>query len=196
MGKLISFTNLSLDGVMQAPGRADEDTRDGFQHGGWATPFGAMQQAGDALANMGSLLFGRRTYEDFHSVWPKRSNNPFTGFLNEVRKYVASTTLHEPLPWQNSTLLQGTLAHAVAALKQQEEKDIVIFGSGVLIQSLMQSGLIDEYILLIHPLVLGSGRKLFADGGVSAALQLRKSLTTSSGVVVLHYQPAKSPDTD
>ncbi len=192
MAKLISFTNLTIDGVMQAPGRADEDTRGGFEHGGWATPYGAMQQAGDALANMGSLLFGRRTYEDFHSVWPKRSNNPFTGFLNNVRKYVASTTLNEPLPWENSTLLKGELALAVPAMKRQEEKDIVIFGSGVLIQSLMQSKLIDEYVLLIHPLVLGSGRKLFPDGGVPVALKHCKTLTTSNGVLVVTYKPASA----
>ena len=93
MGRVVVITNLTLDGVMQAPGRPDEDTRGGFKHGGWAVPFGAMMQAGEAFANMGGFLFGRRTYEDFYTVWPNRTDNPFTGILNSMQKYVASTTL-------------------------------------------------------------------------------------------------------
>src|SRR5262245_4535603 len=103
MGKIIVFTNLTLDGVMQAPGRPDEDTRDGFKHGGWAAPYGAMQESGDAIANIGAVLFGRWTYEAFYAFWPNQPDNPFTSFFKNIPKYVASTTLKEPLAWSNST---------------------------------------------------------------------------------------------
>ena len=190
MGKVIIVTNLTLDGVMQAPGRPDEDTRDGFTHGGWAAPFGAMQEAGEAFANMGGFLFGRRTYEDFYSVWPNRTDNPFTAVLNNTPKYVASTTLTEPLSWSHSTLLKGDALKAIAALKTEQSKDLVVFGSGVLVQSMMATHLIDEYVLLIHPLVLGSGRRLFHDGGESTALSLTRSKTTGKGVVIATYSPS------
>jgi len=192
MGKIIAFTNLTLDGVMQAPGRPDEDTRDGFQHGGWAAPFGAMQQSGDALANMGALLFGRWTYESFYDFFPKQQGNPFTAFLNDIPKYVASTTLEEPLPWNNSTLLKGDAAEALPAIKAGMDKDLVIFGSGELIRSLMRSGLIDDYVLLIHPLVLGSGRRLFPDGSGSASLTLHSSRMTDNGVIIATYHPSSN----
>src|SRR5229473_3525297 len=166
MRRIIVFNSLSLDGVMQAPGRPDEDRRGGFERGGWALPYSdpAMGQAvGESMATTGGLLFGRRTYEDFYKVWPNQTDNPFTEVLNNTQKYVASTTLTEPLPWRNSTLLEGDAAGAVAELKKGPGKDLVILGSGELIRSLMQRNLIDEYILLIHPLVLGSGQRLFPD---------------------------------
>jgi dihydrofolate reductase len=190
MARIIVFTNLTLDGVMQAPGRADEDTRGGFKHGGWATPFAAMQEVGDAIAGMGAILFGRRTYEDFYAFWPNQPDNPFTTFFNNIQKYVASTTLRAPLAWSNSTLLEGDIAEAVGKIKKEQDKDIVIFGSGVLIQSLMRYGLVDKYVLLIHPLVLGSGRRLFTDGGECAALRLTSSKATTTGVVIATYEPA------
>lgn len=192
MAKIIVFTNLTLDGVMQAPGRPDEDTRDGFTHGGWATPFGAMQEAGDVLADMGGVLFGRWTYENFYAFWPNQPDNPFTAFFNNIPKYVASTTLEAPLPWRNSTLLDGDLTQAVDSLKETLDKDLVVFGSGVLIQSLMRANLVDRYVLLIHPLVLGSGRRLFTNGGAFAALRLIHSKTTSAGVVIATYAPAEA----
>jgi dihydrofolate reductase len=191
VSKIVVFTNLTLDGVLQAPGRPDEDRRGGFEHGGWATPYAAMLQAGGIMADAGALLFGRRTYEDFYSVWPNRKDNPFTAVLNNMQKYVASTTLKEPLPWMNSTLLKGDAAEAVAKLKQELDKDLLIFGSGVLVQSLMRRNLIDDYVLLIHPLVLGSGRRLFTDGGAFAALRLVDSKTTTNGVVIATYQPTE-----
>jgi dihydrofolate reductase len=193
MSKVVVFTNLTLDGVMQAPGRPDEDRRGGFEHGGWATPYadpviGSM--VGESMANTGALLLGRRTYEDLYSVWPNRTDNPFTAVLNNTQKYVASTTLKEPLVWSNSTLLKGDAAEAVARLKEQPGKDIVILGSGELVKSLMRRNLVDEYMLLIHPLVLGSGRRLFTDGGTFAALRLVDTKTTTTGVVIAAYQPA------
>ena len=191
MRKVIVFTNLTLDGVMQAPGRPDEDRRGGFEHGGWAAPYNAMAQAGESMPTIGALLLGRRTYEDFYNVWPKRKDSPFSALLDNMQKYVASTTLSEPLAWINSTLLKGDAAETVARLKQESGTDLVIMGSGELVQSLMRANLIDEYVLLIHPLVLGSGRRLFPDGGASATLRLVSTSTTSTDVVIATYQPAE-----
>jgi dihydrofolate reductase len=189
MGRLVVVNNVTLDGVMQAPGRPDEDTRDGFAHGGWAVPYfdEVMGEVmGRPMTRPGAVLLGRRTYEDFASYWPKQTDNPFTPVLDERRKYVASTTLREPLAWRNSTLLEGDTVEAVRALKQ--EVDLVVLGSGELIRSLRD--LVDEYLLSIHPLVLGSGRKLFPDDGITARLRLVDSTTTTTGVIIATYQPA------
>lgn len=188
MSNIVVCVNLSLDGVMQAPARADEDARDGFKHGGWAAPYAAMAQAGEVFAGTGALLFGRRTYEDFYNVWPKRTESQFTPWLNNIPKYVASRTLAEPLPWANSTLLRGDAANTVRALKQQPGKDLLILGSGELIRALMRVDLIDAYVLLIHPLVLGSGRRLFSSDGELATLTLASSTTTPSGVIIATYR--------
>lgn len=195
MAKIIVNNNITLDGVMQGPARPDEDTRGGFARGGWAIPY-ADATAGKLMAESqgttGALLFGRRTYEDFYSVWPGRTDgNPFTPVLNNTTKYVASRSLAEPLPWQNSVLLQGDAADAVAALREQAEKHIVILGSGDLIQSLMRRDLIDRYVLLIHPLVLGSGQRLFRDGVDFAKLRLVSNAATSTGVIVATYEPER-----
>ena len=190
MSKVVVITNLTLDGVMQSPAGPGEDPRDGFEHGGWAAPYAAMEATGNNFASAGALLFGRRTYENFYAVWPRRTNSPYTEFLNKIPKYVASTTLKEPLPWSNSTLLQGDAAQAVSQLKEQPGKDLLIMGSGELVQSLMRANLIDDYVLLIHPLVLGSGRRLFPDGGAAATLRLVATSTTDKGVVIATYQPA------
>jgi dihydrofolate reductase len=192
MRKIIAFESLSLDGVMQAPGRADEDMRGGFPRGGWAAPYADAvmgRAAAESGASTGAIVLGRRTYEDFYSVWPSRKDNPYTEVLNNTLKYVASTTLKEPLPWMNSKLLEGDAAEAVARLKQEPGKDMVVLGSGVLVESLMRSDLIDEYVLLIHPLVLGSGRRLFNQGHPTA-LRLVDSKTTTKGVVIATYRPA------
>ena len=190
MSKVVVLTNLTLDGVMQGPARPDEDRRGGFEHGGWAAPYAAMEATGNNFASAGALLFGRRTYENFYAVWPKRKDNPISARLDNMQKYVASKTLSEPLAWSNSTLLSGDAAEAVARLKQEPGKDLVVMGSGELIQSLMRGKLVDEYVLLIHPLVLGSGRRLFPDGGAFAALRLVGTKTTTNGVVIATYQPA------
>ena len=194
MGRIVVFENLSLDGVMQAPGRRDEDLRGGFQHGGWALPYADAvlgSVAGEGMATSGGLLLGRRTYEDFYAVWPNRTDNPFTEVLNNSPKYVASTTLKEPLPWMNSILLKGDVPGAVARLRAQPGKDIVVLGSGKLVQTLMKHALVDVYMLLIHPLVLGSGTRLFADGSAFAALRLVDAKPTTTGVIIATYRPAE-----
>jgi len=192
MARLVVFMNLTLDGVMQAPGRPDEDVRGGFTHGGWATAYADPvmgRVAAESMATTGALLFGRRTYEDFYTVWPNRTDNPYTEVLNNTRKYVASRTLREPLPWSNSVLLAGDVAKAVAELKAKPGKDIVVLGSGALLQSLMRQNLVDAYVLLIHPLVLGSGSHLFNDGPFP--LRLVDTRTTTTGVVIVTYAPAE-----
>src|SRR5260370_33082538 len=190
MSKAVVFMNLTLDGVMQAPGRPDEDRRGGFEHGGWAMPYATMEAAEESMAYTRALLLGRRTYEDFYAVWPNRTDNPFTAVPNNNHKYLASTTLEEPLPWSNSTLLKGDAAEAVAALKAQPGKDIVVLGSGALLQSLMRRHLVDEYVLQVPPLLLGSGSRLFVDGPF-ATLRLVGTTTTTTGVVIATYQPAE-----
>ena len=192
--RVVVFESLTLDGVMQAPGRPDEDTRGGFKHGGWATPYSDEvlgKVAGEGMAKSGALLLGRRTYEDLYGFWPKQpEDNPFTAVLNNIQKYVASRTLREPLPWSNSTLLSGDAVESVAKLKQDPGADVVVLGSGQLVRSLMRANLIDEWVLLVHPLVLGSGTRLFPDGGPNEALQLIDSKITTKGVVIATYQPA------
>jgi dihydrofolate reductase len=188
MSKIFVFVNLTLDGVMQGPARPEEDTRGGFTKGGWGAPYQAMPRAGEAMSNVGGLLLGRWTYEQFYSVWPKRKESPYSDWMDNIQKYVASRTLKEPLPWKNSTLLKGDAGDAVAKLRKEPGRDIVIMGSGELIRSLMKRNLIDEYVLLIHPIVLGSGRRLFTDG-VSASLELVRSKTTDKGVLIATYRP-------
>ncbi len=165
MSKVVVFTNLTLDGVMQAPGRPDEDRRGGFEHGGWAAPYAAMTAAGESTPHFGALLLGRWTYEEFYAYWPKQKDSPFSAILDNMQKYVASTTLSEPLAWINSTLLKGDAAETVARLKQESGTDLVIMGSGELVQSL--------------------------DGGAFATLQLVNTRTTTTGVVVATYQPVE-----
>ncbi|GII29134.1 dihydrofolate reductase family protein [Planotetraspora mira] len=197
MRKIVVIEHVTLDGVMQAPGTPDEDVRDGFEHGGWAQPGNDAVMGGEMAKGMGGaeLLFGRRTYEQFFAFWPAQPEpNPFTEVLDKTQKYVASTTLTEPLPWVNSTLLAGDAVKAVAELKEQPGKDLAILGSGELVRSLMGQDLVDVYKLLIHPLVLGSGRRLFPDAGPPAGLRLTHSVTTTTGVVIATYRPAASVD--
>jgi dihydrofolate reductase len=190
---IVVINHLTLDGVMQAPGRPEEDTRDGFQYGGWATAYNdaVMGQAwGARLSHSGGLLLGRRTYDDVLSYWNTLPDSPFMDALNHAPKYVVSTTLTEPLPWPNSTLLKGNIADDIADLRGLPGRDLHIMGSGALIHTLMRHDLIDEYVLTIHPLVLGSGRRLFPDSGTFTSLRIIDSTTTTTGVVIVTYRPA------
>jgi dihydrofolate reductase len=190
MRKVMAIISLSLDGVMQAPGRPDEDTRGGFEYGGWANAYRDQvmgQTMGKGMSRGADLLFGRRTYEDFYDVWPKRTESPFCAVLNRSQKYVASRSLRDPLPWENSTLLSGDAADTVARLKAQPGLDLVILGCGDLLQTLMRHRLVDSYALLIHPIVFGHGRRLFNEGLPHATLRLTDSVTTT-GVMIATYE--------
>jgi dihydrofolate reductase len=193
--KIVVNNYVTLDGVMQAPGHPDEDRRGGFEHGGWAVPYNdevMRASAQKGMANSGSMLFGRLTYEKMRAAWSGQpDDNMFASVLNNRQKYVASSTLTTPLDWINSTLLEGDAADAVAELKQRPGDDIVILGSGDLIQSLMRRDLIDEYVLLIHPLILGGGRRLFPDDGSFRALELVETVVTTTGVEIATYVPTK-----
>jgi dihydrofolate reductase len=191
---VIAIEHVTLDGVMQAPARPDEDTRGGFSRGGWSLPYGDQVMADVMSQGMasgaggdGALLLGRRTYTDFAAVWPPRAGNPVTEHLNKTQKYVVSRTLREPLPWQNSVLLTDAETQ-VAELKQRQ--DLAIIGSGALVRSLMRAGLIDEFLLTIHPLVLGQGQRLFPETGPDAALTLVDARPTTTGVIIATYRRA------
>jgi dihydrofolate reductase len=196
MAKVLVANHVTLDGVMQAPAREDEDRRDGFDRGGWAAAGSDAlipTKIGERMGEPSAFLFGRRTYEDFYAVWPNRPESPFSEALTRATKYVTSRTLHEPLPWSNSVLLHGEAVETVARVKRSERGSLTIFGSGELIGSLMGAGLIDEYLLMIHPLVLGSGRRLFPPG-VQADLQLVETIAAPTGVVIAAYQPRRPTD--
>jgi dihydrofolate reductase len=192
VSRVVVLNHVALDGVMQSPGRSGEDTRDGFRHGGWSPRYGddVMGQAmGARMLQSGGLLFGRRTYVDLLTYWNSQTGSPFTDALNNTPKYVATATLREPLPWPSSTGLAGNVAEAVAKLKGKAGKDLYVMGSGALIQSLMPRSLIDEYVLMIHPLVLGSGRRLFPGGSPPTCLRLAGTKPTT-GVVIAACRPA------
>jgi dihydrofolate reductase len=195
MRTITAIESVTLDGVMQAPGGADEDTRGDFAHGGWARPYmdHVMGEAmGAGMAAGGPLLFGRRTYEQFASFWPHQTDgNPFTPVLDAAEKYVASTTLPagHRFAWQHSTLLGGDVPAAVAALKAGDGADLTVLGSGVLVRALLERGLVDELVLMIHPLVLGSGTRLFPDRGRAYDLRLVSCVPTTTGVIIATMRP-------
>jgi dihydrofolate reductase len=187
---------LSLDGVMQAPGDPDEDRSDGFAHGGWQIPYvddDFAKLAAEGMKETEGYLFGRRTYEIMAAYWPSQSEgDPFAASLNGLPKYVASTTLSEPLEWQNSTLLHGDVAKAVSQLKEEPGKNLVVLGSGELVQTLMENDLVDEFDLMINPIVIGSGKRLFREGSQKRPLRLVRSTTSSTGVLITAYEPERS----
>jgi dihydrofolate reductase len=183
-------TFLTLDGVMQAPGGPEEDPTDGFTHGGWSVGYwdDAMgQQMGKTMGKPFELLLGRKTYEIFAAHWPHARDEPGAAELNNARKYVASRTL-DSVDWENSTLLEGDIAEAVAKLKAEDGPELQVHGSGELIQTLLEHDLVDELRLMIFPLVLGTGKRLFGDGAVPAGLKLVGSSTSSTGVVMAQYE--------
>lgn len=189
MGELTVLNHITLDGVMQGPGRPDEDRRDGFAHGGWGqagTDEVIAAKMAEGMRQQGSLLLGRQTYEQFAAYWPHQTDNPYTPRLNATHKYVATRTLTEA-SWENTTLLTGAdIRDAVAELKREE--NLTILGSGELIRSLLGQGLIDLWILLIHPRVLGSGRRLFEPSGPPVQLDLVESVTATTGVIMATYR--------
>ena len=194
MKKLVVGTFLTLDGVMQAPGGSQEDIEEGFKYGGWQMPLfdeDAGRIIGESIAATDALLLGRKTYQIFAAYFPNApEGDPIAAKLNSVPKYVVSTTLKK-LEWNNSTLIKGNVAQEVAKLKQQPGSGILgVTGSGKLAQTLMQHNLVDEYDLWIHPVVLGSGKRLFGNGLSPINLKLVDTKTTGSGIVILTYRPA------
>jgi dihydrofolate reductase len=187
MGRIFAVEYVSLDGVVEDPGPTGD-----FAHRGWTMPYwsdelGELQS--ELLFASDALLLGRTTYEEFAAAWPERSGDPFTDRINGMPKYVASATLAEPLAW-NATLLEGDVAEAVASLKR--EQSLLLYGSATLVDTLTRHGLIDVYRLILYPLLLGSGQRLFAEPGTTAVLALDDVRQTDSGVVVLTYSSPPS----
>jgi dihydrofolate reductase len=195
MRKVIVNEWMSLDGVVQAPGQPDEDTSGGFEHGGWHVPYLDDTAAREVLENLndaGGFLLGRRTYEIFAGYWPSapEEEQAFAQPLNTKPKYVASRTLTE-LEWQNSTVLEGDVAEAVAALKQEDGGDLHVIGSTELVQTLLEHDLVDEFRLMIDPLVVGGGKRLFRDDGALRSMRLVDSEITTTGAILAAYAPAE-----
>jgi dihydrofolate reductase len=191
--RVVVLNHVTLDGVLQGPGRSEEDTRGGFRHGGWAVARGD-EVMGRKLGQWsgrsdGGLLLGRRSYEEMLGYWNSQGG-PFKDALNQAPKYVPSRSPETRLEWPNSTLLHGDIPAAIAELKRTQTGDLVIMGSGQLIRSLLlPHGLIDEYVLLIHPVILGSGQRLFEGNDDAVNLRLVESEATTTGVIIATYQP-------
>ena len=195
MRKVIVNEWMSLDGVVQAPGAADEDTTGGFEHGGWHLRYFddmSRKWVVENLTGAGGFLFGRRTYEGFAGHWPNASEEEqvIAQPLNTRPKYVASTTLTEPLAWQNSTVLQGDVAEAVAALKREDDGDLLVIGSTELVRTLIEHDLVDEFRLMIDPLVVGGGKRIFGADGALRPLRLVDHQVTTTGAILATYAPA------
>jgi dihydrofolate reductase len=194
MRKVVVNEFMSLDGVVQAPGAADEDTSGGFAHGGWHLRYFddvSQKSVLDSIVEAGGFLLGRRTYEIFAAYWPNASDEEqvIAEPLNTKPKYVASTTLSEPLEWQNSTLLQGDIPEAVAALKQEDGPDVHAIGSTQLVGALIERDLVDEFRVMIDPVVLGGGKRIFRDDGTLRPLRLVDGQVTSTGAILATYAP-------
>jgi dihydrofolate reductase len=182
---------VTLDGVVQGLGRPDEDTRGGFSYGGWGQRYNDEimgREMAKGMTTPGDMLFGRRTWQDFITAWGRLTDgNPVTTHLNAATKYVVSNTLEDANAWQNSILLRGDAVDTVAELKAQSGADLSIIGSASLVRSLHGAGLIDRYTLLICPLTLGTGTRLFEIPGPPTEFELSDSVTTSTGVIIAHY---------
>jgi dihydrofolate reductase len=182
---------LSVDGVMQGPGSPDEDRDGGFAHGGWQVPYfdeGLLASAQEGMAETDAYLFGRRTYQVMAAHWPNApADDPFGGHLNRTKKYVASRTLSS-VEWQNSELLDGDVADAVARLKEGPGGTISVLGSGNLVQTLLAHDLVDEFGLIVSPLVIGSGKRLFRDYDQVRKLELIRTTSTPKGNVLMNYR--------
>ena len=192
MRKVIVNEFLALDGTAQAPGGADEDTSDGFQHGGWHMQYGAGSGVAKLIGEAGGFLLGRRTYEIFAGYWPNAPDDvqEVADLMNTKPKHVASRTLTDPLEWQNSSVLSAALPEAVAALKEKDGGDLLVIGSTVLVQSLIQHGLVDEFRLMIDPVLVGGGKRIFPDDGGLRPLRLVDHEVTGPGTIIATYSPA------
>ncbi|MDQ3654091.1 MAG: dihydrofolate reductase family protein [Chloroflexota bacterium] len=191
MRKLIVTTFLTLDGVMQAPGGPGEDDSDGFAHGGWSVNYWddlMGQVMGELMSAPFDLVLGRRTYDIFAAHWPTAPEEEGAGPLNNATKYVASRG-KPALSWQNSVLIEGDVAEGVAALKRGDGPELQVHGSANLVQTLLRHNLVDQYHLLIFPVVIGTGKRLFADGAIPTGLKLIDSKVSTTGVMIGRYEP-------
>ncbi|MEX0988920.1 MAG: dihydrofolate reductase family protein [Actinomycetota bacterium] len=192
MRKLVVSTFLTLDGVMQAPGGPGEDDDGGFAYGGWSVNYWDEQMGaimGEATSVPFAMVLGRRTYDIMAAHWPHASEEDGAKTFNEATKYVASRS-RPSLEWSNSVLIEGDAAEGIAALKKEDGPELQVHGSGNLIQALLANGLVDQYRLWTFPVVLGSGKRLFADGTIPAGLKLVDSTISTTGVVIGTYEPA------
>jgi dihydrofolate reductase len=196
MRKVVVNEWMTLDGVVQAPGAADEDTSGGFTHGGWHMPYFddlSRNWVVEGYAGAGGFLLGRRTYELLASYWPHASEEEqvIAAPLNSLPKYVASTTLEDPLEWEHSTVLRGDVAEAVSALKKEDGGDLHVIGSPAFVQTLIEHDLADEFRVMIDPLVVGGGKRLFRDSGALRPLRLVESQVTTTGAILATYATAE-----
>lgn len=194
MRKLVVSEFLTLDGVMQAPGGADEDTEGGFVHGGWTHPYWHDDIGGyfgESLSRSDTFLLGRKTWQIHGGAFESMEGDEFADILNAMPKYVVSTTLPDASAWRNSTLISGNVVEEVRKLKEQPGKDIYTDGSSVLVHTLAQHDLVDEYSLLVYPVVLGSGKKLFPDD-TRVNLRLLETRQFPSGVTLMRYEPDRT----
>jgi len=192
MRKLIVSTFLTLDGVMQAPGGPGEDDEGGFKYGGWSVNYWddlMGQEMGEATSKPFAMVLGRKTYDIMAAHWPHASEEEGGPIFNQATKYVASRG-RPALEWSNSVLIEGDAADGLAALKQEDGPELQVHGSSNLIQSLLRHNLVDEYRLWVFPVVIGSGKRLFSDGAIPAALRLVDSKVSTTGVVIGTYEPA------
>jgi dihydrofolate reductase len=193
--RVVASEFVSLDGVAQAPGGAEEDTSGGFRHGGWSHPYFDPEVMGAVIgafaSESGALLQGRRTYQVSAAAWPERGGDPFSDWVNGVQKYVVSDTLTEAdVTWQPTTIIRGSeLVSRISELRESPGGDIYIYGSLSLVQSLLAAGLIDELVLMIEPITLGGGKTLFADDGQARRFELISAQTAATGVQVCRYRP-------
>jgi dihydrofolate reductase len=196
--RIVTSDFMSLDGVVQAPGGRDEDTDGGFANGGWSMPYFDADTMGAAIGEVmqtaEALLFGRRTWQTMAAAWPGRAGDPFADQMNAIPKYVASRTLsQEDLYWSNSTLLPPHDALGeVQRLREKEGGDVIVMGSPTLVRELTANDLVDQYLLMIEPVMVGGGKRLFPDDGRSRPMELVSTSTSSTGVLICTYRPAKS----
>jgi dihydrofolate reductase len=193
--RVVVYEFMSLDGVVQAPGGPEEDTDGGFAHGGWSAPYFDLEVMGpvigESMTNAAALLFGRRTWQGMAAAWPERAGDPYADQMNAIGKYVASRTLTaDDLTWNTTLLSSGDAVGDIAALRDGEGGDLLIWGSASLVRTLLSEGLVDEINLFIEPILLGGGKRIFPDDGGARPLQLVSSVAAATGVLVCTYRPA------
>ena len=186
---------MSLDGVVQAPGGPEEDTDGGFAHGGWSHPYFDVEvmgaAVGEGMNTADALLFGRRTWQGMAAAWPERAGDPYADQMNAIKKYVASRTLtQDDMSWNSTLLSPSDAVGDVAALREQDGGDMVVWGSASFVTALLSAGLVDELMLMIEPVLLGGGKRIFPDDGMARPLELVKCVTTGTGVQLCTYRPA------